>query len=387
MSEILQPESGRPAVADYRLILEKLIGFSTISSDSNLECIDYIETFLSETGFQTRRFYDPEKTKANLIAHIGPETEGGIMLSGHTDVVPVEGQDWDTDPFCLLEKDGRLCGRGTSDMKGFLALAMQVAASVNPDRLQKPLYLIFTYDEEVGCLGAKSLVDVLKTMDIKPRFVLIGEPTNMDLVTTHKGISISTTHIRGHPAHACRPQSGASAILAATRLINRMDGIIPAEHDERFDPPAATFNIGTMQGGNATNIIAQDCTFEWELRPLPSQDAHSVQDSFSDLVKTLEREMPGISVDHRVDAVVPGLKEGKNREIAAELQSIMTQSKLSTAAFTTEAGLFQQAGIPAVVCGPGHVNQAHQANENIAVTTMDQYRKFLFNVVETLTTV
>lgn len=369
---------------DYRSILERLIGFSTVSADSNLECIDYIEDFLSERHFHTQRIFNQDSTKANLIARIGPQTDGGIMLAGHSDVVPVEGQDWHSDPFRLVQKEDRLYGRGCADMKGFLALAMELAATLDPDSLQKPLYLVFTYDEEVGCRGAKRLVEVLKTLETRPRFVLIGEPTNMDLVTAHKGISLSTTHIRGKSAHSSCPDLGVSAILAAVSLISRIEAILPTGKDEKFDPPGATFNIGTVQGGNASNIIPQDCSFVWEFRPLPSQDTQVVQDNFSELVQVLQQEMPGISIDHRVDATVPGLQEGGNREIATELQVHLKHSKLATVPFVTEAGLFQQAGIPAIVCGPGHVNQAHQPNEYVPLGLMDEYREFLFKLIGTI---
>ena len=371
-------------MADYLPILERLTSFATVSSNSNLECIDYIEDFLTENHFHTTRFYNHDHSKANLMARIGPETEGGIMLAGHSDVVPVAGQDWLSDPFALVQKEDKLYARGVADMKGFLALAMECAAAVVPGSLKKPLYLLFSYDEEIGCGGAKRLVEVLKTMLARPRFVLIGEPTNMDLVTAHKGISLSTTHIRGKAAHSSCPALGASAILAAVRLIQQIDTILPGDQDEKFDPAGATFNIGTVHGGNAGNIIPQDCSFVWEFRPLPSQDAQAVQTKFAELVLKLQQDMPGISVDHRVDSIVPGLQEGKNREIATQLQDHLPDSKLGTVSFVTEAGLYQQANIPAIVCGPGHVNQAHQPNEHISLLMMDQYRTFLFDLVETL---
>jgi acetylornithine deacetylase len=370
---------------DYLPVLERLIGFATVSSNSNLECIDYIEDFLSEKHFHTTRFYNHDRSKANLVARIGPQTAGGIMLAGHTDVVPVAGQDWFSDPFALVQKEDKLYGRGVADMKGFLALAMECAAAVDTGGLKKPLYLLFSYDEEIGCGGAKRLVEVLKSMPARPRFVLIGEPTNMDLVTAHKGISLSTTHIRGKAAHSSCPALGASAILAAVRLIQQIDTILPGDQDENFDPAGATFNIGTVHGGNAGNIIPQDCSFVWEFRPLPSQDAQAVQNKFAELVLELQQDMPGISVDHRVDSIVPGLQEGKNREIATQLQEHLPDSKLGTVPFVTEAGLYQQANIPAIVCGPGHVNQAHQPNEHISPLMMNQYRAFLFKLVETLT--
>lgn len=371
-------------MADYLPILEKLISFNTVSSNSNLECIDYIEAFLSEQHFHTQRIYNHDQTKANLIARIGPNIDGGIILAGHSDVVPVKGQDWQTDPFALVQKNGKLFGRGCADMKGFLALAMEAAAAIDPTSLKKPLYLIFTYDEEVGCKGAERLVEVLRGLDARPQFVLIGEPTDMDLVTAHKGISLSSTHIRGKPAHSSCPELGASAILAAVQLIGQINTILPTEKDENFNPAETTFNVGTIKGGNASNIIPQDCSFEWEFRPLPYQDAQAVQNQFSKLLQELQHDMPGISVKHRVKASVPGLQQGKNREIATQLQTLLPESKLATVSFVTEGGLYQQASIPAVVCGPGHVNQAHQPDEYVPLVKMNQYRKFLTALLATL---
>lgn len=366
---------------DYLPILERLISFPTVSSQSNLECIDYIDDFLTKRHFHTRRIYNHDRSKANLIARIGPEVDGGIMLAGHTDVVPVDGQDWLTDPFCLVSKKGKLYGRGCADMKAFLALIMELAASIDPDTLREPLYLVFSYDEEVGCKGARRLVEVLRAMTTRPRFVLLGEPTNMDLATAHKGLSLASTHIRGKSAHSSRPALGANAILAAVKLIQQIEGILPTDLDANFDPPNASFNIGTIVGGNACNIIPQDCSFVWEFRPLPSQDVQAVQQRFSEQVQLLQQEIPGISVTHRIDATVPGLCEGKNRKIAKQLQLHLPQAKLATAPFVTEAGLYQLADIPAIVCGPGHVNQAHQPNEFITQEKLDQCRKFLSALV------
>ncbi len=373
-------------VGDYLAILQQLIGFPTISENSNLECIEYIESYLSERHFRTRRIYNREQTKANLIASIGPQLGGGVMLAGHTDVVPVEGQEWFTDPFQLVQRDDRLYGRGCSDMKGFLALAMALAGAIDPGRLSRPIYLLFSYDEEVGCLGAKRLVDVLKNMQAPPQFVLIGEPTDMDLVTAHKGICLSTTQVRGRAAHSSCPDLGANAILAALKLIQQIDSLLPTEQDERFDPPVATFNIGTIKGGNACNIIPQDCGFSWEFRCLPDQDATVVQDRFSETILQLQGEMPGITIDHKTVSFVPGLSAGKNQEFAMQLQRYLKHSKLTTVPFVTEAGLYQEAGIPALVCGPGHVNQAHQPNECVPLARMEQYRTFLNELLATLST-
>ena len=372
----------------YYRILEKLVGFPTVSTDSNLALIDYVETLLGKRGFDIRRYLDEQGRKANLLARIGPEVPGGIALAGHTDVVPVSGQDWQTDPFELVRRDGELIGRGTADMKGFIALALGAAAELGAARLAKPLYLVLTYDEEVGCLGASALRNELAALGDKPRLVLIGEPTDMQLVTAHKGIQNVTTTIRGKPGHSSRPGAGASAIVCAARFIDGIGAALPEGSDREFDPPTATFNVGRIHGGEAVNIIPEWCELRWEFRHLPGQATDAVYSALDRLAAQLRDEIPGVSIETRLVAGVPGLQAGANRELATELRAFIEppEPAISAVPFVTEGGIFQQAGIPAVICGPGRLDQAHQPNERVSVQSMDAYRDFLGRVIAHATT-
>ncbi|HUF20338.1 MAG TPA: acetylornithine deacetylase [Burkholderiales bacterium] len=372
---------------DYLPFLEELIGFATVSADSNLSLIDYAEALLEAHGYATTRTWNEERDKANLLARIGPDTAGGIALAGHTDVVPVSGQDWHSDPFCLLHRDGKFTGRGTSDMKGFIAMALSAAVSVDPRRLKKPLHLIFTYDEEIGCLGAMALQERLRTMPDKPRFALIGEPTGMQLVTAHKGIQNIATRVRGRPAHSSRPDLGASAIAFAARFIAGIERVLPRDSDPSYDPPTATFNIGTIRGGEAVNIIPEWCELRWEFRHLPEQDPGQILAELRSLSDDLCRAMPGITEETRIRASVPGLVPGANRDVVTELQRFLEppEPRVTAVPFVTEGGLFQQAGIPSVICGPGLLEQAHQPNEWVSVSAMDEYRTFLAQVIAAAT--
>ncbi len=370
--------------ANYLRILQKLIGFSTLSAETNLPLIDYTEDFLASHGFQTQRFYNEQGNKANLVAQIGPQKAGGFMLSGHTDVVPVEGQAWTVEPFQLSERNQRLWGRGTADMKGFLALAMEVAAAVDSGKMQRPLFLCFTYDEEIGCGGARALSQFWQDLAVRPSFVLIGEPTDMALVTAHKGIQLITTQIKGKPAHSSCPYLGASAIVFAAKLIAALDKVLPPEEDTDFNPPSSTFNVGTIRGGTAINIIPEYCQFDWECRTLPAQNVAQVNEALDCLTRSLQDQAQGIEVEHCIKTTVPGLKAGANREVAAWLKGFLEGGRVSTAPFLTEAGLYQEAGIPAVVCGPGSIREAHQPDESIAMDSMESYRVFLYKVMENL---
>ncbi|HEX7719660.1 MAG TPA: acetylornithine deacetylase [Woeseiaceae bacterium] len=368
----------------YYPILQQLIAFPTVSADSNLPLIDYTESLLDDHGFRTERRYNDERTKANLLARIGPDQPGGLALAGHTDVVPVEGQDWQTDPFQLVEKSGNLHGRGTSDMKGFIALALAAAIEVDARRLKKPLHLIFTYDEEIGCLGAAALQDELAALADKPRFVLIGEPTGMQLVSKHKGIQNMVTRIRGKPAHSSRPDLGASAILFAARFATGIQNALPQESDASFNPPTATFNAGIIEGGAAVNIIPEWCELRWEFRHLPGQDAATIHAELQRLSERIRADMPGIAVDTRIVAGVPGLQAGANIEIVAELRQLIKSPEptIDAVPFVTEGGLFQDAGVPAVICGPGLLEQAHQPNEYVSVQAMNDCRDFLARLID-----
>jgi acetylornithine deacetylase len=369
-------------------ILAELIAFPTVSADSNLALIDYAESLLQKHGYDTGRFPNADGSKANLLARIGPEVAGGIALAGHTDVVPVSGQDWQTDPFELVQQNGEWFGRGTADMKGFIAVALAAATGLDAGRLKKPLHLILTYDEEVGCLGAMALRDELAGLADRPRLVLIGEPTDMQLVTAHKGIQNIRTTIRGKPGHSSRPAAGASAIVCAAKFIEGIGAALPADMDEHFDPPGATFNVGRIRGGEAVNIIPEWCELRWEFRHLPGQDPGAVHAALESLSGRLRGEIPGVAIATELVAGVPGLQAGANRELASELRAYLDppEAAVSSVPFVTEGGIFQQAGIPAVICGPGRLDQAHQPNERVSVQSMNAYRDFLGQVIAGATT-
>ena len=370
----------------YLPLLRDLIGFPTVSADSNLALIDHAGSFLAARGYETERSPNKKGDKANLLARIGPDVAGGIALSGHTDVVPVSGQDWNDDPFEMTERDNHLYGRGTADMKGFIALALEAAGSVDAARLKRPLYLLLTYDEETGCQGAMALQERLQAMPMKPEFVLIGEPTGMQLVTAHKGIQQMVTRVRGKPGHSSRPDLGASAIEFAARYVSRIGEALPQDRDEEFNPPVTTFNIGVIKGGEAVNIISEFCELQWEFRHLPAQDPSLIHGELNRLSDEIKSQMRGISVQTQVAAAVPAMLAGKNRGVVEHLKQYIQPPEplVTTAPFVTEGGLYQQAGIPAVICGPGLLEQAHQPNENVSLQAMDECRTFLSRVIADL---
>ncbi|MCQ4632685.1 acetylornithine deacetylase [Shinella sp. CPCC 100929] len=372
---------------EARAILDKLIAFPTISSDSNVALVDYVVDYLEQIG--ARVFLQPSECgeKANLFATIGPEGDGGIVLSGHTDVVPVEGQDWVSDPFKMFEKDGRLYGRGTCDMKGFLACSMAMAREVSTQSLVRPLHLAFTYDEEVGCFGAKALMEELARRNIKPSVAIIGEPTQMRVIEGHKGCYEYTTNFIGLEGHGSQPDLGVNAIQYASKFINHLVELgeklkARAPQDGRFDPPWSTIQVGKISGGAGRNIIAGTCSVEWEMRPVQPSDATLVKkslDAFFD--RELLPQMKAVSAFASAETVVVGEIEGLQVVAQSEAREIVYKvtgaNGADVVAFGTEAGLFQEAGMSAVICGPGSIEQAHKPNEFIEI---DQLR----NCVEML---
>jgi len=365
----------------YKEILTQLISFDTTSSKSNLQLIDYLSLFLEKHGFRTQLYYSEENTKANLIAVIGPETNKGLMLAGHTDVVPVEGQLWETNPFQLTTRENALIGRGTADMKGYLALACEVASTLYQKDLAKPLYLVFTYDEEVGCFGAKRIKEALAALSKNVEFALIGEPTNFALVNAHKGIQVTKSHFLGKPAHSSFPDIGKNAILAAAEFLHQLPEIFPSQENKLFDPPKTTFNAGTITGGNAVNIIAEQCLLEWEYRPLPDVNIKDINEKLKKISETIYQQTE-IKIHHSIESFVPGLSPNLNKQSLNILKKIAGEGiEIATVPFVTEAGLFEQASIPSIVCGPGDIKQAHQPNECVSLEAMERYRQFLYKLV------
>ncbi|MCO6059651.1 acetylornithine deacetylase [Pseudomonas sp. MOB-449] len=359
-----------------RDLLERLIGFATVSRDSNLELIVFIRDYLAGLGVESELFHNPERTKANLFATIGPRDRGGVVLSGHTDVVPVDGQAWTVEPFRLTEREGRLYGRGTADMKGFIACVLAAVPAFLERPLSVPVHLAFSYDEEVGCLGVRPMLAELETRPHKPRLCLIGEPTELKPVLGHKGKLAMRCQVQGAACHSAYAPYGVNAIEYAARLIGKLrefgaELARPEHHDERFDPPFSTVQTGTIKGGRALNIVPAECEFDFEVRALPDFDARKVADDLqvyaeSELVPEMRAVHAGTGIRLQPLSAYPGLATSPDSK-AARLLAVLSQStEFGTVAFGTEGGLFDQAGIPTVVCGPGSMDQGHKPDEFVS---------------------
>ncbi|MFJ7141121.1 acetylornithine deacetylase [Pseudomonas protegens] len=360
-----------------RELLARLVGFATVSRDSNLELIGFIRDYLAGHGVDSELIYNSERTKANLFASVGPSDRGGVVLSGHTDVVPVDGQAWSVEPFVLSEREGRLYGRGTADMKGFIASVLAAVPGLVRRELRIPIHLAFSYDEEVGCLGVRPMLERLQQRPHKPLLCLIGEPTELRPVLGHKGKLAMRCQVRGAACHSAYAPYGVNAIEYAARLIGKLGEIgsqlaRPEHHDPRFDPPFTTVQTGTIKGGRALNIVPADCEFDFEVRTLPEFDAQAVVDELQRYAQEqLLPQMQAVQADTGIAlqplSAYPGLATAPDSE-AAELLALLSGSRaFGTVAFGTEGGLFHQAGIPTVVCGPGSMDQGHKPDEFISL--------------------
>lgn len=377
-----------------RALLERLVGFATVSRDSNLELIAFIRDYLAGLGVASELFHNEEGTKANLFATIGPDDRGGVVLSGHTDVVPVEGQAWSVEPFRLTEREGRLYGRGTADMKGFIASVLAAVPALLAQPLKLPVHLAFSYDEEVGCLGVRSMLAALAQRPHKPRLCLIGEPTELKPVLGHKGKLAMRCQVHGAACHSAYAPYGVNAIEYAARLIGKLGEIgddlaRPEYHDERFDPPFSTVQTGVIKGGRALNIVPAECEFDFEVRALPGFEAQVVADRLQDYAETQllprMRAVSGASdIRLRPLSAYPGLATPADSEAARLVALISGSSDFGTVAFGTEGGLFDQAGIPTVVCGPGSMEQGHKPDEFVSVEQLKGCDAMLRRLVEHL---
>lgn len=381
--------------ADTFELTRRLIGFDTTSRLSNLELIRFVAEYLEGHGIRSTLVHDKTGTKANLLATIGTG-EGGIVLSGHTDVVPVDGQPWDTDPFTVVERDGKLFGRGTSDMKTFIAVCLAAVPAMTKRNLKEPVHLAFSYDEEVGCIGVGGLLDYLKQAQIKPRLGIIGEPTEMGVVDAHKGGKAYETTVIGLEAHSSQRHLGVSAVETAAELIGELMRI-QAEYEgrnvpgsERFMPPYSTVHVGTISGGTAGNIMARCCSFHWEQRSLPHTDLDEAHDRLQRYVaeKVLPRMRkihPEASVTTKMLAAVPALVPDEGSPAEVLTKSLVGSNATEAVAYMTEAGMFQEAGIPVVVCGPGNIREAHKPNEFIELSQIVACETFVDKLVDRIT--
>ncbi|KII13665.1 acetylornithine deacetylase [Phaeobacter sp. S60] len=363
-------------------ILSDLIAFPTVSADSNLEMIAYLANRLEDCGARVDVMFDASGQKANLFATLGPETDGGIVLSGHSDVVPVTDQDWTSDPFAMVERDGRLYGRGTCDMKGFIAATLAMAPEFAAQISRRPLHFAFTYDEEVGCIGAGHLVQALRERELKPRLALIGEPTSMRVVEGHKGCHEYSTRFQGLEGHGSDPGRGVNAVEYAARYVNRLldlrgDLQQRTPPDSRFDPPWTTLNIGALNGGSAHNVIASKAQLDWEMRPVQPSDADHVKDTMArycrdTLLPAMQAIYPEASIETEVVGEVAGLTPTSQNEARELMAELLGSNAAELVPFGTEAGLFQALGLDVVVCGPGAIAQAHKADEYLSLDQLSQ---------------
>lgn len=364
-----------------RDLLARLISFNTVSRESNLALIEFIQDYLQGLGVSCELDFNAERSKANLFATIGPADRGGVVLSGHTDVVPVAGQAWTVEPFKLTEREGKLYGRGAADMKGYIASVLAAVPRFLAQPLSMPVHLAFSYDEEVGCLGVRSLLAALEQRPHKPVACIIGEPTELKPVLGHKGKLAMRCHVQGAACHSAYAPQGVNAIEYAAKLIGKLGDIgeqlaQPALHDTRFDPPYSTVQTGVIAGGRALNIVPAECQFDFEIRALPDFDAQQVVDQLADyaegqLLPTMRARHNYTSIAFEPLSAYPGLATEPHSEVAQLLALISQCRDFGTVAFGTEGGLFNQAGIPTVVCGPGSMDQGHKPDEFITQDQLD----------------
>jgi acetylornithine deacetylase len=372
-------------------ILARLIAFDTTSRNSNLELIAWVEDFLRQRGIASHRVSNADGTKANLYALIGPEVEGGAVLSGHTDVVPVDGQPWTSDPWVLTERGGKLYGRGTADMKAFSALALAHLDEALAAPLKRPLMLALSYDEEIGCLGAPSLIaDIIKAAP-KPAAVIVGEPTSMKVVSAHKGIRSFLVEVTGREAHSSLPDAGVSAVMEALKL---MDLIAEMGREARgmthahFHPPGPTMTIGKVEGGTAANILARRCEFVWDLRAPETEQGDAIEARFRAAADALDvdirRRAPegGVKITRRSNT--PGLVIQRDSAAETLARALTGDNETRAVSYAAEAGLFQRAGIPAIICGPGSIEQAHQPDEWIEISQIEEGAAFMKRLIARL---
>jgi len=372
-------------------MLGELIAIDTTSVNSNLPLIERVSDYLRGHGVDVKLVHNEERTKANLFATIGPPGDGGIALSGHSDVVPVEGQDWSSDPFVALERDDRIYGRGACDMKGFIAATLALVPEMVEADPKTPLHLVYSYDEELGCIGVGTLIAEIAKSLPQPQIAIIGEPTDMQLVNTGKGIYTFDAELIGLEAHSSATHVGVSAIFHGAELIGFLDALGremaehgPFAHD--FDPPYTSFNVGLIEGGTAINIIPKSCRLAYEFRPVPGADPEAIKARIadfiaSDLLPRMRKRFPDAAVVTTQGAAAPPLVPSENSPAEALVREITGANRTGAVAFATEAGHFQSTGVSAVIIGPGSIDQAHKPDEYVEVDQLEQCEAFLRKVI------
>jgi acetylornithine deacetylase len=397
MNAVLDPtlNSGAPSTAS-RAMIERLIGFNTVSRDSNLGLIEWVRDYLHGVGATTRLTHDATGKKANLFATLGDSKKPGLILSGHTDVVPVEGQSWDTDPFLAVERDGKLYARGSADMKGFLGIVLAQApkfvTALNDNRLDAPLHYSLSYDEEVGCIGVRGLIRDLEEHNIRPAGCVVGEPTSMQPIIAHKGTHRFRCSVRGREAHSSYVTQAVNAIEYAARLVvfirQIADRLAQIEtRDYGFSVPYSTLSTGLIHGGIAANVVPKDCVFQFDMRTLPNASPESLHQEIRAYAQLLTREMQATDNTSGIDlewlSQTAGLAASETDAIVQWAMQLSRNSQVGKVSYGTEAGLFQKMGVPSVICGPGDIAQAHRPNEFVALEQLAQCERFMDRILET----
>ena len=382
--------------AASRAMIERLIAFHTVSRDSNLGLIEWVRDYLRGLGAKTRLTHDSAGKKANLFATLGDSKKPGLILSGHTDVVPVDGQNWDTDPFTATERDGKLYARGSADMKGFigiiLAQAPKFVAALNEQKLDAPLHYALSYDEEVGCLGVRGMIADLEEQGIRPAGCVVGEPTSMQPIIAHKGTHRFRCAVHGREAHSSYVTHGVNAIEYAARLVvfirQLADRLAQLEQrDYGFTVPYSTLSTGLIQGGIAANVVPKDCVFQFDLRTLPQAKPDALYQEIRRYAEELAAEMRGIDASAGIDlqwvSQTVGLAAAESDAIVQWAMQLSKNSTVGKVSYGTEAGLFQKMGVPTVICGPGDIAEAHRPNEFVTLDQLAQCESFMDRILET----
>ncbi len=376
-------------------ILQHLVAFPTVSRDTNIPLIDWVAEYFEAHGIESHRYEDPDQPKHALFAHVGPWEEGALVLSGHTDVVPVDGQPWDTDPFVVVEKGGKYFGRGTCDMKGFDALAIWALVEAQYAGVRRPLQIALSFDEEVGCTGAPPMIEAMQPVLPKGTAVIVGEPSMMQAVTGHKGGIGFATHIHGFEVHSSLLDRGVNAIMYGAKLIDWANAVNAANRDsepsalaQAFDPPYTTLHVGMIAGGTAHNITAKDCQFSMDMRVVPGEEDAEWRARYREKVAEVQALMQSIVPSTRIEITerfgVPGLVPETEGAAETLVRSLTGDNGTHVVSYGTEAGQFQRAGYSAVVCGPGDIAQAHQPNEFISKAQFDAGHAFMQRLLKQL---
>ena len=380
------------AAIGYTEMVTRLVAFDTTSRNSNLALIEFIRDYLDTNKVASELVFAEDGQKANLYATIGPQDQNGILLSGHTDVVPIDDQDWHSDPFTILGKDDRLYGRGTSDMKSFIAVVLTLVPELVRRKLRTPIHLSFSYDEEVGCIGVRRLIDMLADRPHRPSLAIVGEPTSMQVGVAHKGKHVYRCHVHGHEAHSSQVNYGVNAIEAAAEIVAHLKQMARRKRDHGpfdpdFDPPYTSIHTGLIHGGTALNIVPKDCEFDFEFRPLPGEDVEALIAELRDFaVSTILPEMRAVQPQTRIDiddiSAAPALDTPADAEVTQLAAALTGENTTMKVAFGTEGGLFSAAGIPTIICGPGSIDQAHKPDEYIELDQVARCERFLNRLID-----